>query len=122
MNRFSFDPSREIRIRIRINSWQSMTFEFLEDGESSGVDITANQYEFFLKKSSGDRNKILSLTNGNGLSFPAYTTNELFVTITAVNSRLEEGEYYWELRRRDIDRPQLNGWADVTFGPQDSQN
>lgn len=122
MNSTSFDPSRQIRIRIRINAWQTLLIEYLEDGESSGVDITTQQFEFFLKKHPGARTKDLSLTNNSGLTFPAYTTNEILITITAAQSRLEEGEYYWEFRRRDIDRPHLNGWADVTFGPQDSQN
>lgn len=117
----SFDPAREIRIKFRINAWQSKTFEFLEDGSSTGVDITAWQWEFFIKKKAGNRNKIFSLTNNNGLSFPAYTTNELFVTVTAIQSNIEEGDYYWELRRRDIDRPWLNGIAHFDFGPQDSQ-
>ena len=120
MNESSFDPSRQVELKFRINAWQSKTFEFLEDGVSDGVDITNWQFEFFLKRFPGDRLKILSLTNNNGLEFTVYTTNELFVTITAAQSSIEEGQYYWELRRRDIDRPWLNGWANFSFGPQDS--
>ena len=105
MKTSSFDVSKEVKLRFRINAWQSLTFSFLEAGVTTGVDITLWQWEFSLRTNPGDRLKTLSLTNSNGLTFPAYTTNELFVTITAAQSSIEEGEYYWELRRRDIDRP-----------------
>lgn len=122
MKQSSFDPSKEINLKFRINAWQSKTFEFLEDGSSSGVDITNWQFEFFIKKFPGDRIKTFSLTNNNGITFPVYSTNEILVTVTAAQSSIEEGEYYWELRRRDIDRPWLNGWAYFSFGPQDSDS
>ena len=119
MKTTSFDPAKEIKLRFRINAWQSKTFSFLEDGLNT-VDITLWQWEFYIKKFPGDRLKVFSLTNSNGLTFLPYVTNELFVTITAAQSSIEEGEYYWELRRRDIDRPWLNGWADFTYGPEDA--
>lgn len=120
MKTTSFDPSKEIKLKFRINAWQSMTFSFLEDGVATDVDITSWQFEFFIKKFPGDRLKTFSLTNLNGLTFPVYTTNELFVTVTASQSSIEEGEYYWELRRRDIDRPWLNGWCYFSYGPEDA--
>lgn len=122
MKQSSFDPSKQIKLKFRINAWQSKTFEFLENSSSVGVDITGWEFEFFIKKYPGERTKIFSLTNNNGLSFLAYSTNELFVTVTAAQSNIEEGEYYWELRRRDIDRPWLNGWAYFSYGPQDADS
>lgn len=120
MKTSSFDPSKQLKLKFRINAWQDLTFEILESGSSVGVDITVWQWEFFIKKNPGDRLKVFSLTNSNGLTFLPYVTNELFVTVTAAQSSIEEGEYYWELRRRDIDRPWVNGFAYFSYGPEDA--
>lgn len=74
-------------------------------------DISTKTFSFFLKKFKGDRIKVLNLTNGNGISVPVYSTYEIRIDLTGTQTSIEQGEYYWELRRTDLDAPYLTGLA-----------
>lgn len=82
---------------------------------SAGVytdeDISTKTFAFFLKKNKGDRVKIFNLTNGNGISVPIYSTNEIRIDVSTSQASIEEGEYYWELRRTDLNAPYISGLA-----------
>ncbi len=108
-------------IYIQINSIWSKQF-FFYDEDANGVQteqsLSGATFEFFLKRNKGDRLKALSLTLGNGISFVTYYSNGIQVSITAAQSRLEEGEYYCELRRTDLDRAEISCSAWLTFDAQ----
>lgn len=78
-------------------------------------DISTKTFAFYIKKNKGDRIKIFNLTNGNGISVPIYSTNQIRIDVSAVQSNIEEGEYIWELRRNDLNAPWLSGLAFFVF-------
>jgi hypothetical protein len=93
---------------FQIGSYRSMLFDF-------GTDVSTWTFEFYLKKNKGDRLKTLSLTLGSGLSFPVYASDQLRATFSSANTSIEEGQYYYELRRTDIALPLVNGFAYFSF-------
>jgi hypothetical protein len=101
----------KLDIKFQIGSVRTITFAFIN------VDISAWTFEFYLKRFIGDRVKTLSLTLGSGLSIPIYSESVLS-SFTALNTNIEEGEYYWELRRMDINVPLLSGNAYFSFDSQ----
>lgn len=109
----------QLVLYIQINSIWRKTFAFRRYVTSTDTytdeDLTGTTFEFFLKRNKGDRLKALSLTLNNGIQFVTYYDNRIEVTITAAQSRLEEGEYYYELRRTDLDRAKFSGSAWLTF-------
>lgn len=82
-------------------------------------DISTKTFSLFFKKYKGARNtqKLFNLTNGNGLSVPIYSTDSIRA-VTTISAAAEEGQYYWELRRTDLNAPKLYGFADLTFEAQ----
>lgn len=102
-------------ILFQIGSYRAIVFDF-------GVDMSTYTYEFVLKKFKGDRVKTLSLTLGNGVSFVVYSSDQIKVVITSAQSQIEEGEYYYELRRTDIPSCLVGGLAYFSYDspPADS--
>lgn len=90
---------------IYFKTYNSVTGIYTDD------DISAKTFSFFVKKNKGDRLKIFNLTNGNGISVPVYSLNEIMISISALQTSIEEGEYYFELRKTDIDKAVLSGLA-----------
>jgi hypothetical protein len=93
---------------FQIGSYRSILFDF-------GTDISTWTFELSLKKNKGDRVKTLSMTLGSGLSFPVYASDQIQAIFSTTNTSIEEGQYYWELRRTDISLPLINGFAYFTF-------
>lgn len=93
---------------FQIGSYRSILFDF-------GTDVSSWTFEFYLKKNKGDRLKTLSLTLGSGLSFPVYASDQVQAILTSANATIEEGQYYYEFRRTDINIPLVNGFAYFTF-------
>lgn len=93
---------------FQIGSYRSILFDF-------GTDISEWTFEFYLKKNKGDRLKTLSLTLGSGLSFPVYESDQIQAIFSTSNTSIEEGQYYYELRRTDIALPLINGFAYFSF-------
>ena len=105
MNTASFNGAGIIDFTYQINRDGDLDFVF-RDGvtdDTTGIttytdeDVTTSTWELFIKRYKGDREKLIDLTLGSGLSFPVYTTNTVNAAITAVQSRVEEGEYWLEL-------------------------
>ncbi len=119
MNQVAFFKARRLPAKFLINAYQEETFPISENG--TAIDVTRYTWEFFIKKNPGSRVKIFSLTLGNGINFPAYTTDEVRVVVSAATSNIDEGEYYYELRRTDLIIPYLNGPATFYYGNVDSQ-
>jgi hypothetical protein len=97
-------------IIFQIGSARVLTFTFLNP-DGSGYDISGKTLSFYIKKNKGDRIKLFNLTNLNGITVPVYATNQIRVDFSTSNTSREEGEYYWELRREDLNTPALSGLA-----------
>jgi hypothetical protein len=95
-------------IDFQIGSNRTVIFDF-------GVDVSTWTFEFILRQNKGDRVKTLSFTLGSGLSFPVYVSDQIQATFTSTNTSITEGEYYWELRRTDLNLPLINGYAYFDF-------
>ena len=98
----------QLNLLFQIGSYRTIIFDF-------GGDVTLWTFEFILRDNKGSRVKILSLTLGSGISFPIYETNQIQVAISATNATIREGEYYWELRRTDLNIPIANGNAIFSY-------
>lgn len=128
MKNVYFDNARNLKFHFRINRAFQKDFVFYEkpdEGEDPSVpyDINGYTFEMTIKKFPGDRKNVLRYTtSGGGLSFPAYNEHVLRATGTAVQTRIEEGEYYIEINRTDVNKTWLNGWAYFSFGPTDSSD
>ena len=109
-------------LKIQIGAIWTKNFIFKDFDPTTGIytdqDISGKTFSFFVKKNKGDRIKIFNLTNGNGITVPIYSINEIRVSISAVQTNIEEGEYYFELRRTDLDKAKIAGLAYFTFDAQ----
>lgn len=118
----SFNASGKIDLYWQINrdGDKDFVFNYEDDaGVESDFIATSSQWEFFVKRFIGDREKVMSLTNGAGISFPVYTTDTVSVSGTAVQSRVEEGEYYFELYNVTEKRTYVSGKLFFTYDPQE---
>ena len=104
----------ELTLEFQIKSARDITFTFTES-DGTDTDISLWTVEFFVKRFAGDRLKTFSLTLGSGLSFPVYESNQILAEISTTNSSIEEGDYYWELRRTDENVPLIYGTAKFNF-------
>jgi len=102
----------QLNIKFQIGSYRQITFDF-------GTDVSTWTFELFLKRFKGDRVKTLSLTLGSGLAFPVYQSREITATFSIANTKIEEGEYYIELRRSDLGVPLISGLAYFSFNAPD---
>lgn len=91
----------QLNLTFQIGAGREITFDF------GTTDISGWTFEFLVKQ-KGARTKSISFTLGSGLTLPAYS-NELLATFTSVNTGLQEGRYYWELRRTDTNRALIAG-------------
>lgn len=80
--------------------------------------LTGATFSFFLKRNIGDRLKTFNLTLNNGISFLTYYSNAIRVTASASQTSIQEGEYYYELRRTDLDKAVLSGKCFLTYDAQ----
>jgi len=102
----------KLNLLFQIGSYRNIVFDF-------GTDVSGWTFEFILKKFKGDRVKIIYKTLGNGISFPVYQTDQIQVTLSSTVTSIEEGEYYWELRRTDTAIPIVNGLAFFSYDAPD---
>ncbi len=113
----------QLNLKIQIGAVWDQTFTFYIQSQSTGSnvieDISTKTFSFFVKKFKGDRLKIFNLTNGNGITIPIYSINQIRIIIPAsITTSIEEGEYYFELRRTDLDKAKIAGLAYFTFDAQ----
>lgn len=111
--------SAQLKLTLQIGSARVLYFDFRNYDATTDTytneDITTKTFSFFLKRYKGDRTKIFNLTNGYGITVPTYSTNEIRVDISASNTNIEEGQYYWELRRVDLNVPKVSGPCYLTY-------
>lgn len=106
----TFDPSRRLDLYFRIKRAGSKSFIFLDENES-GIDISGYDFELHIKNYPGERNNVLELTVGSGLTVAGTGNRQLNASITVSQSNLKEGEYYWELYKGSTDKTYLSGKA-----------
>ena len=109
----------QLIIKMQIGSVWIKDWYFRTLNPTTGVytddDLTGATFSFFLNTNKGDRLKVYNLTLGNGIAFITYTSNAIRVTATVAQQSIEEGEYYFELRRTDLDRAKVTGLAYLTY-------
>lgn len=116
MRSASFDPSRRLDFYFRINRIGVRTLTFY--GENSlPFNLIYEDFEFNVKRYAGDKQTQVSLGLGTGL---AIDDNELIITVTAAQSSIQEGEYYYELYKPDDGQTWLSGKAFFHNGPFDA--
>lgn len=98
-------------LTFQIGSDSYHQFDFVQDDEVTPItdSTTGWTWEFFIKKSIGDRTKVIDLTLGFGISYVVYSTTSIIIHVSGAQSIVEEGEYYWELRRTDLNEPFMSG-------------
>ena len=99
-----------VDLKLQIGSAQQLTFVFTDE------DISGKTFSFALYEYKGSRKKIFNYTNQSGIQVPVYSTDEIRVNILAADvTTIGEGEYYYELRREDLDKPKVYGLAYLSF-------
>lgn len=99
-------------IAMQIGSAWQMTVRFRTyDGTTyTPEDISTKTFSFTMWKFKGSRKKIVNLTNGNGITVPVYSTDEILISVPAASiTGIDEGQYYYELRRTDLNKAKLFG-------------
>jgi len=109
----------QLNIKMQIGSVWIKDFIFRSYNSTTEVytddDLTGATFSFFLKKFKGDRVKMFNLTLGNGIEFITYVDNQIRVTASATQTAIEEGEYYFELRRTDLDKAKVSGLCYLVY-------
>lgn len=100
-------------INFQIGSYRLINFEF-------NIDVSLWEFEFFVKKNKGDRLKVFSKTLASGISFPIYSDSSINLEVLSDDSQIEEGQYYYELRRSDTNTPLISGYSYFDFDPKPS--
>jgi hypothetical protein len=102
MKKATFDPSKRLDLYFRINRNGSKAFSFF-NVSGTARSLIYEEYSLVIRKFQGGPVYItLPLT---------IDTNVITATITESQSRINEGEYYWELIRVDLGKTWLNGKA-----------
>lgn len=102
MKKATFDPAKRLDLYFRINRNGSKAFVFL-NSDGSARSLIYEEYEMTIKEYAGGRISIaipLSITD-----------NTITASITDALSKVNEGEYYWELKRVDNGKTYLCGKA-----------
>ena len=102
----------QLDILFQIGSVRTINVNF-------GQDISGWTFEFYLKENKGSRVKKLSLVSGIGITSPVYGEEEIDINFASADTKLQEGQYYYELRRTDLNVPLLNGFAYLSFDAPD---
>lgn len=108
MNSATFDPARNLTLYFRCNRAGSKNFVFVRSNGSAYSFIYTDDLELNIYRNQGDKKKLISLTYISGL---VLNSNTLTASITSALSNINEGEYYWELYRTDLEKTWLCGDA-----------
>jgi hypothetical protein len=110
----------QLKLFIQIGSAWEITFAFRTYDSTTEThtndDISGNTFSFSLWKYKGARSKIFNYTNQSGITVPIYSTHEILVRGLAADTvSQEEGDYYFELRRTDLNKAKVFGIAVLSF-------
>lgn len=116
MSKVTFGGEGILTLYKRFNSEETLTLTFKDENGDPYI-YPSNLFTFVLKKNMGDKKNIFELDSATGLSL---VSNELGIQITAAQSNLNEGEYYYQLIYADVVR--LNGRFVIYNGSVDVAN
>lgn len=110
------NPSSRRPLYIMIGQQVDIYFNLLEN-DAVSTNYAGMTWRFSLRKYAGARQSkdIFYLTLGNGLSYETYSDVVLHAHMTATQTTIEEGEYYWKLERTDIQKTVIDGVCYATF-------
>lgn len=114
----TIDPSKLLYLYIRVKRAGTKKFIF-KNSAGTAVDVSSYNFELFIQRNYGAREKSISLTVGSGLAIGGAGNNELTATFTSTNTNLDEGEYFWELYKGSTEKTYLNGKAILHRGEFD---
>jgi hypothetical protein len=118
MRKASLDPARRLDLYFRINRNGDLTIP-VYSANGSEFSLTYEDFQLFIKRNSGDLVDVLNLTVGSGINL---VSNEIQINITAAQSLLTEGKYYWELINVGDNETWLCGNAFFHNGVFDAQS
>lgn len=107
MKEATFDPARELTLYFRCNRAGSKNFVFTYS-DGTAYSFIYDELELNIYKNQGDKKKLISLNHISGISL---NSNTVTASITKALSNIQEGEYYWELYRTDLEKTWLTGDA-----------
>lgn len=103
MAKATFDPARELTLYFRCNRTGSKDFVFVYS-DGSSYSLIYEDIEFNIYENEGDKIKLLQLST-------AFAANTVTASITNSQSNINEGEYYFEMYRPNIDKTWVTGYA-----------
>ena len=106
MKRTALDPSKRLDLYLRINRIATKTFTMVDDN-GSAYSLIYEDFQVIIKRYPGDKKNTIFLEIGSGLSIT--NGNELTIEISASQSNVMPGEYYWELYKNDDEQTWLSG-------------
>jgi len=118
MRSASLDPSRRLDLYFRINRNGDLTIP-VYGSDGLAFSLVYDDFSVSIKRNAGDRLDIITLTVGHGITLSG---NEIQIDLTADQTQITEGEYYWELLNVDENETWLCGKALFHNGVFDSQN
>jgi len=107
MKQATFDPAKDLTLYFRCNRAGSKDFVFTYT-DGSAYSFVYDELELHIYKNQGAKKKLISLTHVEGITL---SQNTVTVEITKAQSNIQEGEYYWELYRTDLEKTWLCGDA-----------
>lgn len=114
----SLDPARRIDLHFRCNRNGDLTLP-IYDSDGVAFSLVYEDFQFFIKRYPADRVNTIDLTVGAGITLDG---NEILIDITAAQSNIAEGAYYYELLNVDDNETWLCGNATFHNGPFDAVN
>lgn len=107
MKQVTFDPAKDLTLYFRCNRAGSKNFIFTYT-DGTAYSFVYDELELHIYKNQGAKKKVISLTHIQGITL---NSNTVTVAITKDQSNITEGEYYWELYRKDLEKTWLCGDA-----------
>lgn len=113
------NPSNVLPAYFKINRQAYIRFTITVD--DAAPNVSGWTWQLFIKRNPGARLIAINLTLGFGLSYETYSDIVLVAHFTSAQTDLEEGEYYWELVRTDIETTWIEGKAFFEFAKKISE-
>lgn len=119
MNSAYPNPSQILPLFFKINRQARIRFTITQD--DAAPNTTGWTWQLFIKRFSGDRLSVINLTLGNGLRYEVYSDTVLIADFSALQTKIEEAEYYWELVRTDIETTWIEGKAYFQYAKKQTE-
>lgn len=114
------DPSTILPFEFKINRQADIYITLLQDGDPI-ASVTGWTWALSIKRYPGSRTNLINLTLGNGLSYDTYSEIVLHAHFTSAQCNIDEGEYFIQLTRTDIEKTWIEGVCNFRFAKVNSQ-